>query len=325
MTSPVQVLGIGNAIVDVLSHVKEDFLEQLDAAKSSMVLIDQARARQIYSMIGPATEMSGGSVANSIANVANLGGKAAYIGTVADDQLGGIFVHDMKSLGVDIRVPPAKRAAPTACCYILITPDGERTMQTYLGACTELGLRDVTEQTIGSPNVVLLEGYVWDIPEGPAALTRAMELADRAGAVVALSLSDAECVGRHQMDFLTALDRYAGMVFANEREIMRLFDASSIDGAVAEALSHDAIFVLTRSEKGSIVVADGEVLKQPAQTIRKLVDATGAGDAYTAGFLHAWTSGRSLKESAELGTRCAASIIQQVGARLEKGFLAQTR
>src|SRR5262245_56243053 len=251
MTSPVQVLGIGNAIVDVLSHVEEDFLTRLGAAKSSMVLIDQARARQIYSLIGPATEMSGGSVANSIANIANLGGGAAYIGTVADDQLGNIFVHDMKSLGVDIRVPPAKRAAPTACCYILITPDGERTMQTYLGACTELGLRDVTEHTIGSPKVVLLEGYVWDIPEGPAALTRAMELADRAGAVVALSLSDAECVARHQMEFLTALDRHAGMVFANEREIMRLFDVTSIDAAVAEAHQHDAIFVLTRSEKGS--------------------------------------------------------------------------
>src|SRR5262245_53773168 len=156
MASSVHVLGISNAIVDVLSHVDEGFLARLGAAKSSMVLIDEARAREIYSMIGPATEMSGGSVANSIAGVANLGGSTAYIGCVANDQLGGIFNHDMKSLGVDIRLPPRSGGAPTACCYVLITPDGERTMQTYLGACTELGVADITERTIGSPKVVLL-------------------------------------------------------------------------------------------------------------------------------------------------------------------------
>jgi len=320
MTSSVQVLGISNAIVDVLSHVDEAFLARLDAEKGSMVLIDQARAKQIYSMIGPATEMSGGSVANSIANVANLGGRTAYIGTVADDQLGGIFVHDMKSLGVDIRVPPAARSAPTACCYILITPDGERTMQTYLGACTELGPADVTERTVGSPKVVLLEGYVWDIPRGPAALERAMHLAERSGAVVAMSLSDAECVSRHHAEFLHALERHAGMVFANEREIMRLLGVDSFDEAVTATARYNAIFVLTRSEKGSVIVSREEKIVLPARRIDKLVDATGAGDAYTAGFLHAWTSGRSLRESAELGTSCAASVIQQVGARLEKDF-----
>jgi sugar/nucleoside kinase (ribokinase family) len=320
MTSPVQVLGISNAIVDVLTHVEEGFLAKLGVAKSSMVLIDQARAQHIYSMIGPATEMSGGSVANSIANVANLGGRAAYIGTVADDQLGGIFVHDMKSLGVDIRVPPAPRAAPTACCYILITPDGERTMQTYLGACTELGPDDVTEQTVGSPKVVLLEGYVWDIPRGPAALEKAMHLAGRSGAVVAMSLSDAECVSRHHAEFLDALERHVGMVFANEREIMRLMGANTFDEAVAASSRYDAIFVLTRSEKGSVIVTRKEKVVLPARRIDRLIDATGAGDAYTAGFLHAWTSGRSLRESAELGTSCAATVIQQVGARLEKGF-----
>jgi sugar/nucleoside kinase (ribokinase family) len=320
MTSSVQVLGIGNAIVDVLTHVDEAFLARLDAAKGSMVLIDQARAKHIYSMIGPATEMSGGSVANSIANVANLGGRAAYIGSVANDQLGGIFVHDMQSLGVDIRVPPAARAAPTACCYILITPDGERTMQTYLGACTELGTGDVTEATIGSPRVVLLEGYIWDIPQGPALLTKAMQIARRSGAIVALSLSDAECVSRHKAQFIGALEQYAGMVFANEREVLRLFDADTFDAAVAATTRYDATFVLTRSEKGSVVVSKKEKVVLPARRIDRLVDATGAGDAYTAGFLHAWTSGSSLRESADLGTACAATVIQQVGARLEKGF-----
>ena len=320
MAAPVHVLGISNAIVDVLSHVDEAFLQRLGAAKSSMVLIDQARAKQIYSMIGPATEMSGGSVANSIAGIANLGGSTAYIGCVANDQLGGIFNHDMKSLGVDIRLPPRSGGAPTACCYVLITPDGERTMQTYLGACTELGVADITERTIGTPKVILLEGYLWDIPQGPAALRKAMDIAKRNGTVVAISLSDAECVSRHKAEFLDALAQYAGMIFANEHEIMRLLDAKTFDDAATAAARHDLIFVLTRSEKGSVIVKGNETVVQAAVPIRKLVDATGAGDAYTAGFLYAWTSGRSLEECAELGSRCAASVIQQVGARLEKDF-----
>ena len=323
MAAPVQVLGISNAIVDVLSHVDEAFLKRLGAAKSSMVLIDQARAKEIYGMIGPATEMSGGSVANSIANVANLGGSTAYIGCVANDQLGGIFNHDMKSLGVDIRLPPRSGGAPTACCYVLITPDGERTMQTYLGACTELGVADVTERTIGSPKVVLLEGYLWDIPQGPAALRKAMEIAKRNGSIVAISLSDAECVSRHKAEFLDALANYAGMIFANEHEIMRLLDAKAFDEAAKTAARHDSVtFILTRSEKGSVIVKGRETVVQAAFPIKKLVDATGAGDSYTAGFLYAWTSGRALRDCAELGTRCAASVIQQVGARLEKDFKA---
>jgi sugar/nucleoside kinase (ribokinase family) len=320
MAASTQVLGISNAIVDVLSHVDEDFLRRLGAAKSSMVLIDAAKAREIYSMIGPATEMSGGSVANSIAGVANLGGSTAYIGCVADDQLGEIFNHDMKSLGVDVRLQPRSGGAPTACCYVLITPDGERTMQTYLGACTELGVADINERTVGTPKVVLLEGYLWDIPQGPAALRKAMEIARRNGAIVAISLSDAECVSRHKAEFLDALANYAGMIFANEREIVRLLDAKSFDDAAKAAARHDLIFVLTRSEKGSVIVKGEETVVQPAFPIRKLVDATGAGDSYTAGFLYAWTAGRPLEECAELGSRCAASVIQQVGARLEKDF-----
>lgn len=320
MAASVQVLGISNAIVDILSHVDEQFLERFGAAKSSMVLIDQARAQQIYSMIGPATEMSGGSVANSISGVANLGGGTAYIGCVADDQLGGIFNHDMKSLGVDIRLSPRAGGAPTACCYVLITPDGERTMQTYLGACTELGVADITERTIGSPKVILLEGYLWDIPQGPAALRKAMEIAKRNGSIVAISLSDAECVSRHKAEFLDALANHAGMIFANEHEIMRLLDAKTFDDAARTAARHDLIFVLTRSEKGSVIVKGKETVVQAAFPIKRLVDATGAGDSYTAGFLYAWTSGRPLKDCAELGSRCAASVIQQVGARLEKDF-----
>ena len=189
MQDSVKLLGVSNAIVDVLSHVDDEFLARIGAPPGSMTLIDEDRAHEIYSMMGPATEMSGGSVANTIAGFANLGGAAAYIGRVNDDQLGEIFVHDMTSLGVDIRLPPKPARSPTARCHVLITGDGQRTMQTYLGACTELGVADVTEETVGAPGIVLLEGYVWDIAEGPALASKAIELVNKNGGKVALSLS----------------------------------------------------------------------------------------------------------------------------------------
>ena len=177
MPSSLQVLGISNAIVDVLAHVEEEFLDRIDAPKGSMILVDEDQAQTVYGMMGPATEMSGGSVANTIAGIANLGGSAAYIGRVADDQLGRIFIHDMKSQGVDVRLQAAADGSPTARCYVLITPDGQRTMQTYLGACLELNESDVSSETLGVPRVILLEGYVWDTPHGQGAVNRAMDLA----------------------------------------------------------------------------------------------------------------------------------------------------
>lgn len=321
MTSQVQVLGIGNAIVDVLSRVDDEFLARIGAEKRSMTLIDEERAIEVYTMMGPGVEVSGGSVANTIAGLASLGGRAAFLGRVADDQLGRIFTHDLRSLGVDVRLSPFEHGASTARSHILITPDGQRTMQTYLGACADLGLAEVSERTIGDPDVVLLEGYVWDIAEGPALTEQAMKVADRSGSTVALSLSDARCVDRHRDAFLDALTQHAGMVFANESEIISLFDAATFDDAVDITSGFDALFVLTRTEKGCVVVDAGEIIVQDAYAVDEVIDATGAGDAHTAAFLYQRGAGASLKESADFASRCATAVISQVGGRLDQHAL----
>ncbi len=319
----VKLLGISNAIVDILAHVDDAFLEEIGAPRGSMILIDVERAHEIYAMMGPATEMSGGSVASTVAGFANLGGSAAYIGRVADDQLGSIFVHDMESLGVDVRLPPETRGAPTARCHVLISPDGQRTMQTYLGACTELTVNDISEATIGTPEVMLLEGYIWDTPHGPDACDKAMGIATEKGGLVALSLSDDQCVVRHRADFTKALDEHVKMVFANEKEIMALLQVDSFDAAVAKASQRDILFVLTRSERGSVIVNGMEQVVQRAHRVDTVIDSTGAGDAYTAAFLYGWTCGKPLRDCAELGSICAAAVIQQIGGRIEKGALAE--
>jgi sugar/nucleoside kinase (ribokinase family) len=231
----------------------------------------------------------------------------------------------MKSLGVDVRFSPAKSGPPTARSYILITPDGERTMQTYLGACVELAPDDITDKTFGQPEVALLEGYVWDLPRGPAALEKAIGLAKRANTRVALSLSDAECVRRHRSTFSAAVGREVRIVFANETEILSLFEMSDFDAAVERAATIDALFVLTRSEKGSLIVSGRERIVQKAYPVKKVVDATGAGDAYTAAFLYGHTSKRSLAECADMGSRAATAVIQQLGARLEGPAVASLR
>ena len=313
-----QLLGISNAIVDILAHIDEEFLAKVGAPRGSMTLIDEARAHDIYSMMGPATEMSGGSVANTVANFAGLGGRAAYIGRVSADQLGEIFVHDMRALGVDVRVAPVAGGAPTARSHILITPDGQRTMQTYLGACTELSVSDVTEQTVGRPQVVLLEGYVWDIAEGPALISKAIRIAKRHAAKIALSLSDSFCVERHRDEFLEAVRNHVDMIFADDDEVMALLDVGDFDEVVRAVPDFRRLFVMTRSEKGSVIMNGREKIEQPAIPVPKVIDTTGAGDAYTAGFLFGLTSGRSLRECARLGTECGSAVIQRVGARIPK-------
>lgn len=275
----------------------------------------------IYGRMGPATEMSGGSVANTVAGFATLGADAAYIGHVHADQLGEIFNHDMRSLGVDIRLEPAADGKPTARSYILITPDGQRTMNTYLGSCTELGVADVTPATVGRPRILLLEGYVWDIAEGPALAARAMEIALDVGATVALSLSDRYCVERHREDFENAIRSGVDIVIADENEITALFAVSRFDDAAARVGAYGSTFVLTRSERGSVIVRGDERVVQAATTVTKIVDTTGAGDAYSAGFLYGWARGWSLAECAKLATHCATRVIQQVGARLPVGLL----
>lgn len=321
MSQPVQLLGISNAIVDILAHVNGDFLEQVGAVPGSMTLVDMDRAREIYAQMGPATEMSGGSVANTIAGFANLGGSSAYIGRVKADQLGGIFNHDMRSLGVDVRLEAAHDGAPTARSLILITEDGQRTMQTYLGACTELSVADISEQTMGSAKAVLIEGYVWDLPEGPDLTAKAIGIAKQNGTAVALSLSDSFCVERHRDSFEHAVRNGVDIVVADEDEVAALVGADSYEDTLAALESYDNLFAMTRSEKGSVIVHGDEFIVQPATFVEEVVDTTGAGDAYTAGFLFGWVNDKPLAECARIGTFCGTTVVQQIGGRIEPGLL----
>ncbi len=319
MTQSVQLLGISNAIVDVLAHVDNAFLETIGAPLGSMTLIDEHQAQDIYSKMGPATEMSGGSVANTIAGFANLGGSSAYIGKVRNDQLGDIFNHDMRSLGVDIRLEPASDGPATARSHVLISEGGQRTMQTYLGACLGLSLADITEASVGAPKALLLEGYVWDIAEGLA--KKAAEIARQNGTAVSISLSDSFCVERHRESFVDFVQNDADIVVADEEEIYALLGTDNIETAVRDIAAYDALFAVTRSEKGSVIVHGDTVVEQEATMIRNVVDTTGAGDAYSAGFLYGWANDHSLSECARYGTYCATKVIQQVGGRIEKGLL----
>ncbi len=321
MTHSVQLLGISNAIVDVLAHVDTAFLDAIGAPLGSMTLIDEVQAQDIYSRMGPATEMSGGSVANTIAGFANLGGSSAYIGKVRDDQLGEIFNHDMQSLGVDIRLQPASDGPATARSHVLISEGGQRTMQTYLGACLGLSLADITSDSVGDPKALLLEGYVWDIEEGPALAKKAAEIARQNGTAVALSLSDSYCVERHRDSFEDFVRNDADIVVADEDEIFALLGTNSIDTAIEMLAAYDVLFAVTRSEKGSVIVHGNTKITQAAHTVDKVIDSTGAGDAYAAGFLYGWANDRTLSECAEYGTYCATKVIQQVGGRIEKGLL----
>ena len=321
MTYSVQLLGISNAIVDVLAHVDQSFLDTIGAPLGSMTLIDKDQAHDIYLKMGPATEMSGGSVANTVAGFANLGGSCAYIGKVRNDQLGDIFNHDMESLGVNIRLEPATDGAPTARSHVLISEGGQRTMQTYLGACLELSLADITGATVGSPKALLLEGYVWDIEEGPALARKAAEIARQNGTAVSLSLSDSYCVERHRDSFDDFVRNDADIVVADEDEIHALLGTDSMETAVAKLAAYDVLFAVTRSEKGSVIVHGDVTVEQEAAKVEAIVDTTGAGDAYAAGFLYGWVNDRPLSECAQYGTYCATKVIQQLGARIEKGLL----
>jgi len=321
MTYSVQLLGISNAMVDVLAHVDQSFLDSVGAPLGSMTLINEDQAHDIYLKMGPATEMSGGSVANTVAGFANLGGSSAYIGNVRDDQLGDILNHDMESLGVNIRLEPTTDGAPTARSHVLISEGGQRTMQTYLGACLELSLADITDATVGSPKALLLEGYVWDIAEGPALAKKAAEIARQNGTAVSLSLSDSYCVERHRDSFEDFVQKDADIVVADEDEIHALLGTDSIEAAVTKLAAYDVLFAVTRSEKGSVIVHGDVTVEQEAAKVEEIVDTTGAGDAYAAGFLYGWVNDRPLAECAQYGTYCATKVIQQLGARIEKGLL----
>ncbi len=318
MAAALDVIGIGNAIVDVIARAEEALLVTHNLAKGSMTLIDAAQAESFYAAMGAGVECSGGSAANTIAGIASLGGKGGYIGKVKADQLGQVFAHDIRAMGVQFSSKPGQESAPTARCLILVTPDGQRTMQTYLGACVELGPEDVDPAEIQGAQVTYLEGYLWDPPRAKDAFRKAILAAKAAGRKTSLSLSDSFCVDRYRPEFLDLVQKGdIDILFANEAEILSLFEAKDFNEALQEARKLPGIVALTRSEKGCVIV-DGpkdEVHVVDAAPIAKLVDTTGAGDLYASGFLYGLTHGQPLPVCGRLAGVCAAEIIQQVGAR----------
>ncbi len=316
--APYDVVGIGNAIVDVIAKTDEAFLAAHGLVKGAMTLIDAKRADRLYAAMGPGIECSGGSAANTMAGVASLGGRAAYIGKVRNDQLGTVFRHDIGAVGVAFETPPAEDGPATARCLVLVTPDAQRTMQTYLGACVELGPDDVAEGLIAGAKVTYLEGYLWDKPAAKVAFRKAVKLAHAAGQKVALTLSDPFCVERHRAEFLDLAENHVDILFANEAEITALYETGSFEDAltIVRRRPH-RIAVLTRSAKGSVVVANHEDHAVPAEPVARVVDTTGAGDLFAAGFLHGYTHGRDLRSCAQLGAIAAAEVISHLGARPE--------
>ncbi|HEX3400252.1 MAG TPA: adenosine kinase [Acetobacteraceae bacterium] len=308
------VLGIGNAIVDVVARTDDVFLSRHDMHKGSMTLIDADTAEAIYAAMPPGQESSGGSAANTCAVAAALGARVAYLGKVADDQLGGVFRHDMRAIGVHFPSSALSGGAPTARCLILVTPEGQRTMNTFLGACVTFGEADVDTALVGDAAVTYLEGYLFDPPEAQRAFRRAAAAAHAAGRQVALSLSDAFCVDRHRAAFLELVKQDVDILFANEAEVTSLYEENSFEAAAEAARRDVALAALTRSEAGSVILRGGETVEIAAQPTQ-VVDTTGAGDAYAAGFLAGLTSGRSLPVCGKLASIAAAEVISHFGAR----------
>lgn len=320
---PVELVGIGNAIVDVLSKTDDAFLAANHLAKGAMTLIDENQAGALYSKMGPGTEMSGGSAANTIAAFAAMGGKAGYIGKVSNDQLGQVFRHDICAAGVAFNTAPLEGGPSTARCLILITPDAQRTMSTYLGACVMISPDDLDEEMIAAAGITYLEGYLFDRPSAKDTFRRASEVAHAAGKKVALSLSDAFCVERHRAEFLELVEKHIDILFANESEIMSLYQTADFDSAVQKVREHCELAALTRSEKGSVIVSKTEApITVPAAPVEKVVDTTGAGDMYAAGFLYGLTRNLPLAECGYLGSLAAAEVIAHVGARPQTDLAA---
>jgi sugar/nucleoside kinase (ribokinase family) len=315
MTPPtLDILGIGNAIVDVLAPTDEAFIVDRGLPKGGMRLIDTTEAEALYAAMPAGVESSGGSAGNTCAVAAALGAKVGFLGKVAADQLGEVFSHDIKAVGVHFPTPPLSGGAPTARCLILVTPDGQRTMNTFLGACVTFGEKDVDAAEVARAKVVYLEGYLFDPPEAQAAFKAAARAAHAAGRKVAITLSDAFCVGRHREAFRAFVREEADILFANEAEILALYETDDFEAAAAQAAQEVEIAALTRSEHGSIILSGGERHQVAAQPT-KVVDTTGAGDAYAAGFLAAWAKGLSLPMAGRWGSIAAAEVISHYGAR----------
>jgi len=322
---PIDVLGIGNAIVDVLSKTTDAFLVEHALQKNAMQLIDADRARYLYARMGPGVEVSGGSAANTIAGLAGLGAKTAYIGKVAKDELGDVFAHDIRSLGVKFETPPLEHGAPTARCLVLVTDDGHRTMNTFLGACTALTPDDIDPTTVAASTITYVEGYLWDKDDAKAAVKKAMDIAHASGREVAFTLSDPFCVERHRAEFLSLVEDHIDILFANEAELKSLYRASDFDSALAAVRRHCRVAALTRSEKGAVIVSGEQLHTVAAEPVERVVDTTGAGDQFAAGFLSGLTAGRDLTTCGRMGAVAAAEVISHMGPRPERDVSALFR
>lgn len=317
------VLAIGNAIVDVIADADDEFVAREGMHKGSMRLIDEAEAERLYAEMGPGRELSGGSAANTAAGIAALGGRAGFVGQLADDQLGAIFAHDIRSLGVEFGTEPKAGIGATARCLILVTPDAQRTMNTFLGAAQMLAADAVGPREVAAAKILYLEGYLWDPADPRAAMSKAMDAAREAGTKVAFTLSDSFVVDRHRADLMRLLDEgRIDIMFANQAEIEMLAQVPDVESAVEALRGKVGTLVVTRHEHGALATRGGERADVPAEPIKKLVDTTGAGDLFAAGFLLGQARDLGLGQSLRLGAICAAEVIQHYGARPEADLRA---
>ena len=327
MSASLDVLGIGNAIVDTISRAEDDVLVGAGLIKGSMALVDEASADKLYELMGPTTVISGGSAANTMAGVASLGGSAGFVGKVKDDAAGREFTHDIRKAGVAFDTPPAKDGAATARCLIFVTPDGQRTMNTFLGACQALDPEDIDETAVAAARVLYMEGYLWDPPAAKQAFLRAAKISRAHGRKVALTLSDSFCVGRYRDEFISLIrDGVVDILFANESELHALYETGDFDTAIKALRAEKGLLgVVTRSEKGCVVASGETLISAPAFPVDEVVDTTGAGDLFAAGFLTGYARGLPHEKSAALGALAAAEIISHVGARPQKDLLQLAR
>ncbi len=309
------VVGIGNAIVDILGRCDDAFLAKHGAPKGHMRLIDDATISALYGAMGPGIEISGGSAANTLVGISSFGGRTGFIGKVADDDFGRIFAHDIKAASVTFEAKPVAGKEPTSRSLILVTPDGERTMNTFLGISTNLDQGEIDANLISAAAIIYLEGYLFDRPEAKAAFQQAVKIAKTAGRKVALTLSDSFCVDRHRADFIDLIRDGVDILFANESEITSLYETSDFELAAANAARDARLAALTRSEKGSVILSEGRRLEIPVEPVQNLVDSTGAGDLYAAGFLYGLSANLGLEAAGQLGSLAASEVISHMGAR----------
>ena len=314
-TATYDVVGIGNALVDVIAHASEEFIRHHDLVKGSMTLVETDRAVELYRALGSAVEMSGGSAANTMCGVASFGGRAAYVGKVSDDELGRVFGHDLLAVGVAFRPGSMSDGVPTGRCIIVVTPDAQRTMNTFLGASSLMSVPDVDITTVAAGKVLYMEGYLYDRDDAKAAFRHAARAAHRHGRLVSLTLSDSFCVDRHRDDFLSLVRDEVDLLFGNHDELISLYQADSFDDAVGAVRRDCGLAAITVGAKGSYIITPDDVLHVAAHPVRRVIDTTGAGDLYSAGFLFGFTQGRELKECGRLGSIAASEVISHVGPR----------